>query len=94
MEKPMFIMMCGLPGSGKSSNAKALSKIYNAIICSSDAIREEVTGSVSNQDKDPEVFKILHDRIKENLSRGISVIYDACNISYKKRMALFCIYTI
>lgn len=87
MEKPMFIMMCGLPGSGKSSNAKALSKIYNATICSSDAIREEVTGSVSNQDKDPEVFKILHDRIKENLSRGISVIYDACNISYKKRMA-------
>lgn len=70
IDKPKFIMMCGLPGSGKSSKAKELSEIYDAIICSSDAIRKEVTGSVSNQEKDSEVFKILHDRIKENLSRG------------------------
>ena len=49
MNKPTFTMMVGLPGSGKSTYAKELAERTNAKICSSDAIREELTGDISIQ---------------------------------------------
>lgn len=87
MSKPTFIMMVGLVGSGKSTYAKQLSKETNAVICSSDAIREEYCGDENSQDKNEEVFKILHSRIKECLRKGVNVIYDATNINSKRRRA-------
>ena len=85
--KPYFVMMVGLPGSGKSTYAKHLAEETNAIICSSDAIREELCGDENSQDNNEEVFKILHSRIKENLKNGKDVIYDATNINSKRRRA-------
>lgn len=70
-------MMVGLPGSGKSTYTKELSKDLDAIICSSDTIRKELCGDINSQDKNEEVFKILHNRIKENLKNGKSVIYSS-----------------
>lgn len=78
--------LVGLPGSGKSTYAKKLAKEYSANIHSSDAIREELTGDINNQNNNDEVFKILHRRIKEDLINGVNCIYDACNIRYKSRM--------
>ena len=85
MSKPAFTMMVGLVGSGKSTYAKQLAEETNAIICSSDAIREELCGDENSQDNNDEVFKILHSRIKENLKNGNNVIYDATNINSKRR---------
>lgn len=87
MSKPTFTMMVGLVGSGKSTYAKQLSKETNAVICSSDVIREELCGDENSQDKNEEVFKILHSRIKECLRKGVNVIYDATNINSKRRRA-------
>ena len=87
MSKPTFTMMVGLVGSGKSTYAKQLAEEANAIICSSDAIREELCGDKNSQDNKDEVFKILHSRIKENLKNGKNVIYDATNINSKRRRA-------
>lgn len=87
MSKPAFTMMVGLVGSGKSTYAKQLAEETNAIICSSDAIREELCGDENLQDNNDEVFKILHSRIKENLKNGKNVIYDATNINSKRRRA-------
>ena len=87
MSKPTFTMMIGLVGSGKSTYAKQLAEETNAIICSSDAIREELYGYENSQDNNDEVFKILHSRIKENLKNGKNVIYDATNINSKRRRA-------
>ena len=87
MSKPTFTMMVGLVGSGKSTYAKQLAEEANAIICSSDAIREELCGDENSQDNNDEVFKILHSRIKENLKNGKNVIYDATNINSKRRRA-------
>ena len=87
MSKPTFTMMVGLVGSGKSTYAKQLAEETNAIICSSDAIREELCGDENSQDNNNEVFKILHSRIKENLKNGKNVIYDATNINSKRRRA-------
>lgn len=87
MSKPAFTMMVGLVGSGKSTYAKQLAEETNAIICSSDAIREELCGDENSQDNNEEVFKILHSRIKKNLKNGKNVIYDATNINSKRRRA-------
>lgn len=87
MNKPTFIMMVGLPGSGKSYKAKELAVEYNANIHSSDSIREELLGDINAQDANNVVFATLHNRIKEDLRNGKSCIYDATNISYKRRMA-------
>ena len=45
---PTFIMMVGLPYSGKSYYAEKLSKEYGAVIHSSDAIRAEILGDVQD----------------------------------------------
>ena len=84
---PIFTMLVGIPASGKSTYAEKLSKETGAIICSSDKVREEICGDINSQDKNNEVFITLHRRIKEHLRNGESVIYDACNISSKRRIA-------
>ena len=82
--KPEFIMLVGLPGSGKSTFVKRY-KEYK--VHSSDDIREELTGDVNRQDINNLVFKILHNRVKEDLLNGQSVIYDATNLNRKRRKA-------
>lgn len=82
-----FIMMVGLPGSGKSLRAKNLAVKENAIIHSSDTLRQELFGDENTQDNNEELFKELHRRIKQDLKGEQNVIYDATNISYKRRKA-------
>ena len=82
--KPEFIMLVGLPGSGKSTFIKRY-KEYK--VHSSDDIREELTGDVNRQDINNLVFKTLHNRVKEDLLNGQSVIYDATNLNRKRRKA-------
>ena len=86
-EIPKFIMLIGLPASGKSTLAEDLSKRYNANIHASDEIRKELNTENYSKEKNQEVFSILHSRIKEDLRNYKSVIYDATNVNYKKRMA-------
>lgn len=87
MTKPTFYMMVGLPCSGKSTMAEHYAKDYNANIHSSDAIREELTGDINNQENNALVFQTLHQRIKEDLRNGKNCIYDACCVHYKERKA-------
>ena len=84
---PKFIMMVGLPCSGKSTKAKELAKTHNATVFSSDTLREELFNDVNHQSDNELLFKELHKRIKDCLVEGNSAIYDATNISYKRRMA-------
>lgn len=81
-----FICCIGLPASGKSEQAKKLAIEYNAEIFSSDSLREEMFGDVNHQADNDALFKELHKRIRKCLTSGKSAIYDATNISYKRRM--------
>lgn len=81
-----FIMLVGLPASGKSTYAEKL-KEQGYHIHSSDAIREELTGDANSQDKNADVFTVLHKRVKNDLSKGISCVYDATNMGMKRRKA-------
>ena len=87
MNIPTFLMMIGLPCSGKSTISKELVEKYNATIFSSDELRIEMFGDVNDQEHNQELFVELHKRIKDCLNSGKSAIYDACNINYKRRMA-------
>ena len=78
-----MIMMVGIQGSGKSTFAKNM-KDY--VVHSSDELRKELFGSVNYQEKNNELFDELHKRIINDLKKGKNVIYDAMNISYKRRI--------
>lgn len=79
-------MFVGLPASGKSTYAGKL-KEQGYHIHSSDVIREELTGDVNAQDKNTDVFTVLHKRVKDDLVNGISCVYDATNMCMKRRKA-------
>lgn len=82
-----MIIMVGLPASGKSTIAKEIAIKENAIIHSSDLLRKELFGDENECDRNEELFKELHSRIKQDLSKDVNVIYDATNVSYKRRKA-------
>lgn len=83
---PEFIMLVGIPASGKSTYAHELEK-QGYHIHSSDAIRKELTGDSNSQNINNKVFEILHKRIKDDLEVGKSCVYDATNMSMKRRIA-------
>ena len=84
--KPIFFMLVGLPYSGKSVYAEKLKNDFGAIIHSSDAIRAEILGDVEDQSKNNLVFDTMHQRIIKDLADGKTVVCDATNINYKRRM--------
>ena len=81
-KKPTFYMMVGVPGSGKSTYAR---QIPNATVLSSDAIREEIGADGGDKKMHKQVFDILHERVKEALSAGNDVVYDATNLRHTRR---------
>ena len=85
--KPVLVMMVGLPASGKSTIAYNLAMENNYIVFSSDALREELYLDINDQTHNHELFVELHKRIKTALKEGNNVIYDACNLSSKRRVA-------
>ena len=83
--KPFFVMMVGLPGSGKSTVAKRISNVTGAKIFSSDSYREKLLGNENDQSNNQLVFDTLYNDMCHYLSNGESVIFDATNISLKSR---------
>lgn len=85
---PIFTMMIGVPGSGKSTKTREISERTGAVIMSSDALRLELFGDETSQEDNNLVFTELHRRTKEALASGRDVVYDATNTNRKKRRHL------
>ena len=75
-----LILPIGISGSGKSTWINSLDKDKYTII-SPDEIRKELTGDVSDNSRNLEIFKIVDDRILEALKKGDKVILDATNLN-------------
>jgi predicted kinase len=80
-----FTMLVGLPASGKSTFAESIKDRYS--VFSSDALREELFGDANDQTHNEEVFNELHRRIDASLKDHKSCVYDATNLSRKRRKA-------
>ena len=83
-----FIMMIGVSGSGKSTFAKNWAKQLDGVWLSSDAIRAELWGDENDQQHPETVFRIMNKRLMAALGEDLNVIYDATNLSAKRRRAL------
>ena len=89
--KGILIVTVGLPGSGKTSWVDDFigeNQDKTVDVISSDKIREEVFNDIENQNHNNEVFDLMKRRTKESLSQGHVAIYEATNISSKRRRAL------
>ena len=73
-------VLCGLPGSGKTTLSKMLSDKYSAVRYSLDEMR---TSRGENNDR-----KLIHSMILESLSEGFDVVYDDLNIYKTDRLNL------
>jgi len=74
-----IIVPIGISGSGKT-------RLYNMrykdlTLLSPDLIRKELTGSISDQRKNREVFEEVDRRVKEYVDEGRSFFYDATNVN-------------
>lgn len=85
-----FIMLIGLPASGKTEYAKKLQMkmgIGNTKHLSSDCIRKELFGYECQEHND-KVFEEMNKRAINIIKDGLNVIYDATNIGEKKRKSI------
>jgi len=70
----------GISGSGKSTYL--LNNYPTSICVCPDDIREELTGSVSDQSKNPQVWKIAFERIKNAIDNNKDVVLSATNLKF------------
>ncbi len=74
----MLIMVCGLPGTGKSSFSKELAKKIGADYLSSDSIRMQVLDRRTySKDEKSRIYRLLAEKAGRSLTEGKSVIVDA-----------------
>lgn len=90
MKTLKFIVIAGIPGSGKSFYAKKLAQEIDAEIVCPDTLRKEVTGSESDMSRDGYIWgSLVEERIKLIvLIRDKSVIFDATQINRKARKSI------
>jgi len=79
-----LIMLIGIPGSGKTTYSKDISKKYSAKVISSDWVRQNYVGIKEN-----EVFPTVYKLCVEELSNERNVILDATHITPKVRKRTF-----
>lgn len=81
---PLFKMLIGLPGSGKSTFARDLAESPDWVHLSSDAIARSHSAFDESIDYQ-KVFAEMYRQTAAALSSGKNVIYDATNLTSKRR---------
>lgn len=87
-EIPELVLPIGIPGSGKSTWIKNFNANNKYVVVSPDSIRRELTGDVSDQSRNADVFHMAEVATKKALEAGESVIYDATNVDTAQRRNL------
>lgn len=91
MIRPKCIILCGIPGSGKSTYAQSFEEL-GWVHLSSDLIRKELYGDESIQGNPNEVFSLMQKRAVDALNNGKSVIYDSTALTRKDRAGIIAAY--
>jgi predicted kinase len=87
---PVFVVVSGLPGTGKSYFSRKLQERIPSVIVESDSLRKRLfpTPTYSPQESH-RLFNACHRLIEEFLSSGIRVILDATNLVEQHRERLY-----
>lgn len=86
MVEPTFIVVSGLPGTGKSYFCSQLAKRLPFVILESDALRKALFPSPSySLQESSRLFQACHLLIEKLLKKGIPLILDATNLSERYR---------
>jgi predicted kinase len=81
----MLIMICGLPATGKTTLAKALSEKLGAVHVSSDTVRMSMLEEREyTKEEKRMVYRAMFEKAEKNLKEGKNVVLDAT--FYKKEL--------
>ena len=90
MVEPAFIVVSGLPGTGKSYICGKLVERLPFIILESDALRKTLFPSPTySLAESSQLFQAIHHLIEELLKKGVPLILDATNLSERYRERLY-----
>jgi predicted kinase len=90
--RPPFVVVSGLPGTGKSHFCASLSQRLPFLILESDDLRKKLFSSPSySPEESARLFQTLHRLIEELLKKGIPLILDATNLVERDRERLYSI---
>ncbi len=88
--KPAFIVVSGLPGTGKSYFCSKLAERLPFVILESDALRKTLFPSPTySLLESSRLFQAIHHLIEKLLRKGIPLILDATNLSERYRERLY-----
>jgi predicted kinase len=84
--RPPFVVVSGLPGTGKSYFCARLAGRLPFVILESDALRKTLFSPPSySPEESAHLFRLLHRLIEKLLKKGIPLILDATNLSERDR---------
>ena len=88
--KPSFVVVSGLPGTGKSYFCHRLAERLPFLILESDVLRKTLFSAPNySQQESSRLFQACHLLIKRLLEKGIPLILDATNLSERYRERLY-----
>ena len=92
MVEPAFIVVSGLPGTGKSHFCSRLAKRIPLVILESDALRKVLFPSPAYSiEESSYLFRACHLLVEKLLEGGVPLILDATNLSERHRERLYSI---
>lgn len=84
--KPAFIVVSGLPGTGKSHFCRRLAERVPVTILESDLMRKALFPSPAYSiEESARLFQAIHHLIERLLKKGVAVVLDATNLSERNR---------
>lgn len=88
--EPPFVVVSGLPGTGKSFFCRKLAARWPFVILASDNLRKTLFSSpVYTEVENKRLFNAGHALIEQLLGKGIPVILDATNLQERHREYLY-----
>jgi predicted kinase len=89
---PTLVVLCGLPGSGKSHFCRRLASRYPLASLISDALRKALFGQPTySAEENRRLFAACHLVLSRLLARGIPTIFDATNLREAHRRQVYSI---
>ena len=88
--EPAFIVVSGLPGTGKSYFCKKLAERLPFLVLESDALRKTLFPAPAyTPQESSRLFRVIHNLIEGLLKKGIPLTLDATNLSEQYRERLY-----